>query len=346
MVAKIGTVGIIITAMAVAVLGGISFSVLEQDTSGIEYFELAFAKDFELTYDAFQPSSSVLIGNKMVFLTPDTTSTGSITPNTISVVDTTNGALLYKIENPRQDVRDDWFGDHIEFDGNSIATGSVFLDPDTEKWSSQVRIFDGNTGDLVYTIDNPIPENLHFGYAFEYVKDHLAVYSGDEDPNEDYGNMVHVFDTNDGSLLYTIDDPHNHRDFGRGLAAFDDMLLVSVNDFNSDEAAESIYSFDIKDGQLLYTIENPLPHGDFYGQALITNDILVVRTDNAMSVYDVNTGELLHTEDGFPTTNSELQMILYSIGDDGYGDSFFVLVVMVTIGLGVLGIVLFKKMKK
>ena len=345
MVAKIGSAGIIITAIAVTVLAGAPFSVSEQDTSGIGYFGLAFAKDFELTYDAFQPSSSVLVENRLVFLTPDTTSTSSITPNTVSVVDTTNGSLLYKIENPSQDVKDDWFGDHVEFDGNNIATGSVFLDPGTKKWASMVRIFDGNTGELLYTIDDPIPENLHFGYAFEYVGNHLAVYSGDDDPNDDYGNMIHVFDNDDGSLLYTIDDPHSHRDFGRNLAAFEDMLLVFVNDFNSDKTTESIYSFDIKDGSLLYTIDNLYTHRDFGGPALITNDNLVVRTDNAMSVYDINTGELLHTQDGFVTTNSELLTILYSINNPN--ESILILVAMVVvIGVSILGIVLFKKLKK
>ncbi len=275
-----------------------------------------FAKDFELTYDVFSSSSSILVGDKLVFLTPDTTSTSSITLRTISVVDTTTGSLLYKIESPRQDIRDDWFGEHIAFVGNNIATGSVFLDPDTEKWTNLVRVFDGNTGELFYTIDNPVPENLHFGYTLEYVENYLAIHSSGKDPNDDYGNMIHVFDGDDGSLLYTIDDPHTHRDFGRAMAAFDDMLLVNVNDFGSDEVSELIYSFDIKDGKLLYTIENPRTHGDFDGQALITNDNLVVRSDDAMFVYDINTGELLHTENGFPTMNSELQMILYSLDND------------------------------
>ena len=347
MVPKTETVRIVISVVAVAVLGGITpFSVSEQDTTNIKYFELAFAKDFELAYDLFSQQSSVLVGDKLIFTTHEKTDKNSIGSETISVVDTKTGSLLYKIEYPRKDVKADWFGEVFEIVGNDIASSSAFTDPDTEKQVSFVHVFDGNTGELRYTIENPMPENLHFGYAFEYVGNHLAVYSGDDDPNDDYGNMIHVFDNDDGSLLYTIDDPHSHRDFGRNLAAFEDMLLVFVNDFNSGKTTESIYSFDIKDDSLLYTIDNPYTHRDFGGPALITNDNLVVRTDNAMSVYDVNTGELLHIEDGFPTTNSELQMILYSIGDDGYGDFFFVLVVMVVIGLGVLGIVLFKKMKK
>lgn len=282
----------------------------------------------------------------MVFLTPDTTSTSSITSSTISVVDTTTGSLLYKIENPRQNVRDDWFGKHIEFDGNNITTGSIFLDPDTEKWTSLVRIFDGNKGELLYTIENPIPEKLHFGYAFEYVGNHLAVHSSDDDPNDDHGNMIHVFDGNGESLLYTIENPHTHRDFGRNLASFDDMLLVSVNDFNNDESAELIYSFDIKDGSLLYTIENPRTHVGFDGQVLIANYNLVVRSDDAMFVYNINTGELLHIEDGFATTNSELQTILDSIEDNEYGNSFIILIVVIMSSVVVFGIVLFKKKMK
>ena len=180
----------------------------------------------------------------------------------------------------------------------------------------------------------------------------MAVYASDADPNDDkYGNVIHVFDGNDGSLLYTIDNPDTYGDFGGGLATLDDKLLAAVSDYSDEKGPVMIHSFDVENGELLYTIEHSqqLRHADGNrGMFLITGDSLVARSDDAMFVYDGNTGELLlHTEDGFPTTNSELQMILYSIGgDDGYDNSFVILVVMVAIGLGVLGIVLFKKMKK
>ena len=67
----------------------------------------AFAKDFELTYDAFYPSSSIFVDDKLVFSTLEKTSNN--VPGTISVVDTKTGSLLYKIESPHQNMQDDWF---------------------------------------------------------------------------------------------------------------------------------------------------------------------------------------------------------------------------------------------
>ena len=185
----------------------------------------------------------------------------------------------------------------------------------------------------------------------------MAVYASDEDPNDDkHENVIHVFDGNDGSLLYTIDNPRTYGDFGRTLAVFDDKLLVAVSDYRDDkDLSDLIYSFDIENGELIYTIEYPQQqirhaYGDDGGIALIVDDNIVVRSNDVMFVYDGNTGELLHTKEGFATTNSELQTVLDSIGDDDYEDSFIIQVAMVTLGVVVLGIVLgivwFKKMRK
>ena len=314
------------------------------------FVETAFAKDFDLTYDAFHHSSSIFVDDKLVFSTLEKTRDNL--PGTISAVDTKTGELLYKIKSPHQNMQDDWFANHIVSVGSNIATGSISPNLDSQKWISSVHVFDGNNGSLLYTIDNPVSDSMFFGSAFASIGNYLAVYASDEDPNDDkHGNMVHVFDGNDGSLLYTIDNPNTYGDFGGGLATLDDKLLVAVSDRNGEKGPILIHSFDIENGELLYTIEHSqqLSHADTnHGMFLIAGDSLVARSDDAMFIYDGNTGELLHTEDGFPTTNNELQMILYSIGggDDGYDDSLVILVVGIALGVIVTSVVLFKRMKK
>ncbi len=308
----------------------------------------AFAKDFDLTYDAFHHSSSIFVDDKLVFSTLEKTSDNL--PGTISVVDTKTGSLLYKIESPHQNVQDDWFANHIVSVGGNIVTGSISPNTDSQKWISSVHVFDGNDGSLLYTIDNPVSDSMFFGSGFASLGNYLAVYASDEDPNDEkHGNMVHVFDGNDGSLLYTIENPNTYGNFGGGLATLDDKLLVAVSDYNDEAGPILIHSFDIENGELLYTIEHSqqLRHADTnHGMFLIAGDSLVARSDDAMFVYDGNTGEMLHTEDGFPTTNSELQMILYSISDDSYDNLFVILVAVIALGVAVLGVVLFKRMKK
>ena len=312
----------------------------------------AFAKDFELTYDAFLPQSSILVDDKLIFSTLEKVSAGDNTPGSISVVDTKTGSLLYKIESPRQNVHDGWFGNKFVSVGNDIAVSSNFPNSDFTFGISSIHVFDGDDGYFLYTIDNPVPDSAFFGYSLTSIGDYLVAYASDDDPNDDkHNNMIHVFDGRNGSLLYTIDNPNTYGDFGRGLDTLDDKLLVAVSNFSDDEIiSDLIYSFDIENGELLYTIKYPKPqarHGfdDNGGYALIADDKIVIRSDDAMFVYDGNNGELLHTEDGFPTLNSELHMMLYSLDNDTTDYYFYILIIgIVLVGI-ISGLIIFRRKK-
>lgn len=313
-------------------------------------FAFAVDEDFELTYNVFYNPLTILVDDKLVFLTED--KNNSDIAKSISVVDTKTGSLLYKIEHPFGDVSDEWFGKHIASFGSNIAASSSFIDPDTDKWITMVHVFDGNTGELLYTIDNPVPESMFFGYTLTSIGNNLAVYASDKDPNDDkYDNVVHVFG-NSGSLLYTIENPDEYGDFGRHLATINDKILVNVLDRdNGEDLPEVIYAFEGKTGELLYTIEYPkqtTPHPDeSYGRStVISGNNIVVRSDNQVHIFDGDTGKLRHTVDHPVTTNSELQMILDSLDDDTIDNSLLILISGIVSGAIAFGIIVFMRRKQ
>ena len=328
-----------------ALIGLISFSFYGQTS-------FAFAQeDFQLEYDAFHQPSSILADDKLIFFNPanhDSTSS-------ISVQGIKTGSL-FEIQSPHKSLDDDWFGQHMSLVGNNIAASSNFLDPQTDKWTTMVHVFDVKTGNLLYSIENPISDSMYFGYTLKSIEDKLAVYATDDDPNDDiHDNVVHVFDGKDGSLLYTIGNPLDIGHFGRSISTIDNIFLIHTRQDTSSNLSGTIHAFDADTGNLQYTIESPqkdIKDVDPYfgGQSIISGDYVIVKSGDAVYVFDGNTGELRKTADGPVTTNNQLHAILDSIGDDeddGYGDSFFILVAMVVvIGIVALGIVLFKKTKR
>ena len=59
------------------------------------------------------------------------------------MVDTKTGSLLYKIESPRQNIHDGWFGNKFVSVGNNIAASSNLPDSDMRFGLSLIHVFDG-----------------------------------------------------------------------------------------------------------------------------------------------------------------------------------------------------------
>ena len=318
--------------MAIFVLGTVSIS------------DALAEEDFEIRYDAFANPLTMLVDDKLVFLTTTTQDD----PPSISVQDTKTGSLLYKIYAPHKSLDDEWFGEHMTSVGNNIAASSIFLDPQTDKWTTLVHVFDGETGNLLYTIENPNSDSMFFGYTLKSIGDKLAVYASDTDPNDDiHDNVVHVFDGKDGSLLYTIENPLDIGHFGKSISTINNNFLVHTRQDTHSNLSGIIHAFDADTGNLQYAIE--YPHEDirdidpyFGGQSIISGDFVIVKSGDEVYIFDGNTGELRHTVDNPVTTNSQLDEILDSI--DNPPQDYFVVIIMslvavaIAIGFGIVAV--------
>jgi hypothetical protein len=282
---------------------------------------------------------------------------GNYISSEIYVFDGKTGSLLYTIKNPnegRSDIKfQSSFGRSIVSIGDDIAAGSYI--PNSDNFATHLlHVFDGKTGSLLYTLDSPIPGSVSFGEVFESFDGKLAVYTRDEDPNDEkIDDAIYVFDGKTGSLLYTINDPSTNTDsdFGVYFTIINDNIVVGVPVWGSDNRFSGvIHVFDGNTGSLLSTINDPEEtERDFdrrFGEYVVpAGNNIAVRSSGVVYIFEGTTGELLYTVDHPNLSNVELDMILDSL--DGLTDySLIILAVSVVVGGVALGIFMFKKMKK
>jgi len=277
----------------------------------------------------------------------------------IYVFDGKTGSLLHTIKSPNEDKSEikfnGSFGRSIVSIGDDIAAGSYI--PNSDNFATHlIHVFDGKTGSLLYTINSPIPDSVSFGEVFESFDGKLAVYTRDEDPNDEkIDDAIHVFDGKTGSLLYTINDPSTNTDsdFGIHFTIVNDNIVVGVPVWGSDNRFSGvIHVFDGNTGSLLSTINDPEEtERDFdrrFGEYVVpAGNNIAVRSSGMVYIFEGTTGELLYTVDHPNLSNVELDMIVDSLdGDDDTTDYLFVILAVGAISGGIaLGIVVFKRRK-
>ena len=220
--------------------------------------------------------------------------------------DGTTGALLLNFNNPTPAANDN-FGRSVAAVGNNILV-TAFLDDTGANDAGSVYLFDGTTGALLQTINNPTPaQGDTFGFSMAAVGNNILVGAVGDDTGAPDSGSVYLFDGTTGALLRTINNPNPaaNDNFGFSVAAVGNNILVGASRDNGGTGAA--YLFDGTTGALLRTINNPTPAlGDSFGfsVAAVGNNIVVganlddttvIRDSGSVYLFDGTTGALLRT---------------------------------------------------
>jgi len=198
--------------------------------------------------------------------------------------DGTSGALLQTFLNPAPapDATGglDFFGHAVAGFGSDVLVAAPGEDLGAQD-SGVVYLFDGATGALLRTIQNPTPAAFdQFGVAVATVGNNIAVTAAFDATAATNGGAVYLFDGS-GNLLQTILSPRpvEFGQFGAALAAFGDDLLVSEErGFTGDVRAGVVHLFDGATGAFIRSYFNPTPKAfELFGNSVAAsgNNVLI-----------------------------------------------------------------------
>ena len=195
---------------------------------------------------------------------------------------TATGTRLLTINNPSPDVGDQ-FGYSVASFGGNVVVGTPFDDTSALN-SGIVYVFDGTTGSLLLTINNPDPQVYGiFGYRVTSVGTYIAVSASTV--NDGSGTIetgaVHIFDGATGAFVRTINNPSplEKDKFGYETAPVGTNLIISA--IRGDEAGTdtgTVYVYNPATGSQVLAINNPSPDlDDYFGNsvAAVGTNILV-----------------------------------------------------------------------
>ncbi len=138
-------------------------------------------------------------------------------------------------------------------------------------------------------IDNPnaygTSQSDQFGNSVSITELYSIVGASYEDDagGEDSGK-AYIFDNNDGSLLWTLDNPNAYDtsandSFGRSVSISESYSIVGAHSEDDADGTTSgkAYIFDNSDGSLLWTLDNPNPVGtsksDIFGGSVSITEL-------------------------------------------------------------------------
>ena len=201
----------------------------------------------------------------------------------------------------------DFFGHAVTGFGDDVLVAAPGEDLGAQD-AGVVYLFDGATGALLQTIQNPTPVAFdQFGVSIAAVGNNIAVAAAFDATAATNGGAVYLFDAS-GNLLQTILSPRpvEFSQFGAALAAFGDDLLVSEErGFTGDVRAGVVHLFDGTTGAFLRSYFNPTPKAfELFGNSLAAsgNNVLVGALRNQKGqvsgtayLFDGTTAELITT---------------------------------------------------
>ena len=263
-------------------------------------------------------SSVVYAENKIIIGNSARDVNGIQGAGTVYVFDKTTGELLSKIDNPNPTRHADFGLSLAALDENTVAVGIPGKTVDRHEHAGAVLVFDVNSGSMIKTIKAPDPgPRDKFGHSIDVMKDKLVVGApGTVIDDEVQVGQVYVYDTKTWEVLHAIEhpDPDNNALFGMPVMfAGDNKIVISaIGDGTFKQGA--VHIFDAESGRHLETINSPqrIKEGFYtneFGTSLsVAGDRLAIgdsrkrlgdtresiRTGGAY-IYDITTGELLHT---------------------------------------------------
>ncbi|MCA9008092.1 MAG: cadherin-like domain-containing protein, partial [Planctomycetaceae bacterium] len=217
--------------------------------------------------------------------------------------------LAATIDNPSP-AADDWFGEAVSIDGNTLVVGA-YTDDTGASNAGSVYVYNliGNSVQLLATINNPVPStNEFFGFSVAIQNQTILVGSRDDTTNAAGAGGAYVYDLSSGAAVLTASlntaSPPIEEYFGFSVAISGSTLLVGAPQDNTGASySGSAYLFDLTSGSPLLadTIHNPLPStGAQFGRSVsVDNNLIVIgapfqgagatRAGSAY-VYDVSSG--------------------------------------------------------
>lgn len=233
-----------------------------------------------------------------------------------------SGSLIFVIDNPNfyGTPDNDLFGVQLSVFQNKLIVGAYQEDDKNGKSSGKAYIFDTTTGTLLFVLDNPNPvgtsKNNFFGCSVD-INEYYAVVGAyqEDDGNGKSSGKAYIFDTSNGALVTTLDNPNHvgtskNDYFGWSVSLSDKYVVVGayLEDDSRGSNSGKAYVFNF-DGILLLTLDNPNPVGtsndDHFGWSVTVDNHFVVvgayqedgSTDKSGKVYvfDVIDGSLIKT---------------------------------------------------
>jgi hypothetical protein len=205
-----------------------------------------------------------------------------------------------------QATNGDEFGRAVATAGGKILVG-VHKDDTGADNTGAAYLFDGDTGALLHSFINPVPNmQEHFGAAVA-LSENLALV-GCADATGSIG-AAYLFSVETGALLHTLEnpDPTAYDYFGSSVAIAGNTLAVGA--YWDDAGATntgSVYLFSAQTGGLLRSLHNPAPsvNAKFgWSLAAVGEDFLVgcpyddtgATNAGVAHLFDPGTGTLLRT---------------------------------------------------
>lgn len=165
------------------------------------------------------------LGDRLVVGAPE-----SSPPAKVVVIDPATGGVDLIIPRPAS-ATDRWFGTSLAVADRTIFVGGARRGLGGTH-AEAIYAFDGDTGELQFTIPNPAPGDGGdvFGESLAVIGDHLFASA----PRDDYFNVdagaVHMFNRHTGALIRTITGPTRQgaQEFGSSLAVHGNDLLIGA----------------------------------------------------------------------------------------------------------------------
>ena len=252
------------------------------------------------------PASQDLFGDSIA-ISGSTVVVGSNHANGTIYVFDTSGSLLGTIGHPDKSTNgQDEFGTTVGISGNTIVVGES---RDGTNDAGAVYLFDATTFGLISKISNPEPASGDwFGTAVAISGNNILVSSINHDVGGNtFSGRSYVFNSDDGSLLATLDnpDPQTSKQFGNSVAIAGDLALVGDSkDAAVSTDAGAAFAYDVTTGSLIHSFNNPLPPNkdDFFASAVAVSGSTVVvgspgddsgwQQGGMVAIYDGTTGSL------------------------------------------------------
>ena len=231
----------------------------------------------------------------------------------ISIDQTNDGPTLrHVINDPNAYSTDieDYFGYALDSSEGIIISGAYEEDDENGTGSGKAYLLN-TAGDILFTLDNP---NIHdtsindyFGYTVAISKNFCVVGAPGEGA-DDLG-AVHIYSPTTGLLLRTISNPDpdgeiEENNFGTHVSLDGNICVVGVP--KESLTGGVAYIFNVETGNLLHTLIAPGDPDDrnaFGNSVDIHNSKCIIGSSGANSyagkayIFDVTTGDLLHTLD-------------------------------------------------
>lgn len=219
--------------------------------------------------------SVAAVGNNVLIGAPFH-DTGANDAGAAYLFDGASGALLFSFLNPNPGLAGDNFGSSVAGAGDNALIGAPNEDFGVTN-AGAAYLFDGATGTLLHTFQNPTPAGTdQFGASVAGLGNNLLVGAPLDDSGASNAGAAYLFDGGSGALLQTflnpVPGPSSFDQFSFSVAAFGSNVLVVVGtplDDTDDINSGTCYLFNGSTGALIQTIANPTPDaGDFFGRAV------------------------------------------------------------------------------